>query len=338
MFREPAVLGVRPMASATTRTHTERRRADHLDGRHAGIMTVLKTNVAAERIGVSPNTLRTWERRYGYPNPRRTEGGHRQYAVADVDALRRALLETHSISSAIRLARARGKGLASPAELIEAFDRFDERAADLAMEESLIVRSVEGSVERLLLPAVEAAAARTGRDAEYEFGCRWGTGWLYAAKRLAPPAARPEAVLICDSSRSLGIEALNVQALELVLRRAGYRVLVLSPGLAQERMARALRSLAPDAILLAGSDATLDGLGRLMYAARQVVPGAPVLQYRDATPVHGRSTIPALGSSPSEATVALEGVLCGRGAGVKRRPRGPSDPSSFRHTQQPMPS
>ena len=63
----------------------------------------IRTNAAAELLGVSPNTLRSWERRFGYPEPRRSAGGHRQYELGELEALRRALLETHNISSAIEV-------------------------------------------------------------------------------------------------------------------------------------------------------------------------------------------------------------------------------------------
>ena len=38
--------------------------------------------------GVNPVTLRAWERRYGLIQPLRTEGGHRLYSRADVEAVR----------------------------------------------------------------------------------------------------------------------------------------------------------------------------------------------------------------------------------------------------------
>ena len=93
-------------------------------------MSGIRTNAAAELLGVSPNTLRSWERRFGYPKPRRTSGGHRQYDLTELEALRRALLETHNISSAIEVARQRGEGPTSAARLVEAFDRYDETLAD----------------------------------------------------------------------------------------------------------------------------------------------------------------------------------------------------------------
>ena len=272
-------------------------------------MSGIRTNAAAELLGVSPNTLRSWERRFGYPTPRRTQGGHRQYELVELEALRRALLETHNISSAIQIARQRGEGPGSAARLLEAFDRFDESLADRYMEESLALRSMERSVEELMLPAIEMAANRDGREAEYELACRWATGWLHAARRSAAPASRDEGVLLFDSSPMLGVESLQVQALELGLRRAGFRVLLLSVGLAQERVSRAMRALDPTALVLCGNGATLDVVGRLVYAVRQHGSPAPLYEYRGSMPVTGSHSIPSLGQAPSEATQTLKTLV-----------------------------
>ena len=123
-------------------------------------MPGIRTSAAAELLGVSPSTLRTWERRLGYPSPERTPGNHRQYDLAEIEALREALRETGNISSAVDVAQRRGRGPSSPARLVAAFDRFDEAAADRELEESLAVRSVERTVEEVLLPALELAADR----------------------------------------------------------------------------------------------------------------------------------------------------------------------------------
>ena len=275
-------------------------------------MSGIRTNAAAELLGVSPNTLRSWERRFGYPKPRRTPGGHRQYDLSELEALRRALLETHNISSAIEVARQRGEGPTSAARLVEAFDRYDETLADRVMEESLAVRSVERTVEDLLLPALEIAHEREGREAEFELACRWATGWLHAARRVVPAAARPEGILLFDSSAKLDMESLHVQALELSLRRAGFRVLLLSMSLAQERLSRAMRALDPMALVVCGSGATLDVVGRLVYAVRHTGASARVYEYRDAMPVSGSHAVPTLGGKPSEAAVAMKAVADGR--------------------------
>jgi DNA-binding transcriptional MerR regulator len=255
---------------------------------------------------VSPNTLRSWERRFGYPQPRRTAGGHRQYDLTELEALRRALMETHNISSAIEVARQRGEGPSSPTRLLDAFDRFDESAADRVMEESLAVRSVDRTVEEVLLPAIELTEGRDGREAEQELACRWATGWLHSARRVVPPPTRSQGVILFDASNGLDLESLHVQALELAIRRAGFRSILLSFDLPPERVARAMRAVEPTAFVFCGGEATLEVLGRLVYTVRQVGSAAPVFEYREAMPVTGDHSIPSLGSTPTEAAGNLK--------------------------------
>ncbi|MFI5009168.1 MAG: MerR family transcriptional regulator [Solirubrobacterales bacterium] len=165
-------------------------------------MSVIRTNAAAAMLGVSPNTLRSWERRFDYPSPRRSEGGHRQFELAEIEALRQAFAETHNISSAISIARGRGAGVGSPGSLRAALEAFDNERADRLLEESLAVRSVERTVQSTLLAAVaELQNDERGVSPEYGFAWRYATGWLAAAQRVAPPATREQGVVIFDASR-----------------------------------------------------------------------------------------------------------------------------------------
>ena len=218
-------------------------------------MPGIRTNAAAEVLGVSPNTLRSWERRYGYPVPKRTPGNHRNYELVELQTLRDALATTGNISSAIELARQRQEAPASGDSLLAALESFDEDAADRAVEESLAVRPLERTVEEMLLPAVDELAADPEREAELEFATRWAMGWLHGARRLASTASRPAGILLLDSSRGSEVEAVHAQALDLALRRAGFRVLMLSDELGEERMERALGALDPTAIVLCGPGA-----------------------------------------------------------------------------------
>ena len=43
--------------------------------------------VVVRETGLKPDTLRAWERRYGMPQPERTEGGHRLYSQQDIDTI-----------------------------------------------------------------------------------------------------------------------------------------------------------------------------------------------------------------------------------------------------------
>src|ERR1700712_1070834 len=234
----------------------------------------IRTNAAAAMLGVSPNTLRSWERRFGFPEPKRTAGGHRQFDLAEIEALRAAFEETQNISSAVSVARERGTGPASPARLQSAFGRFDEDGANRLMEESLTVRSVERTLEEVLLPSVEALAPahNTPPTPEYGFAWRYATGWLAATQRLAPPASRSEGVLVFDASRAPEAECLQAQALELVLRRGGLRTLTLSADSDPSRLSHAITALDPRAVVLTGHGASLDTLGRLVFTARRPPP------------------------------------------------------------------
>jgi MerR family transcriptional regulator, light-induced transcriptional regulator len=268
-------------------------------------MSRIRINAAAEMLGVSTSTLRSWERRLGYPQPRRTPGNHRLYDLAEVEALREALRETQNISSAVDVARQRGRGPSSPARLIACFDRFDEAGADRELEESLAVRSVERTISELLLPALELAEQRPNGDAELEYACRWATGWLHRARRLVAGATRAEGILLLDSGSPLGVEAVQVQALELYLRRAGFRVLLLSTGLAEGRFRSALRALEPGVVVICGSDARLDVLAEPLRALRARDERAQLYGYRAARLVTGRDGVPSLGLEPGEATDTL---------------------------------
>ena len=74
--------------------------------------TWLRLNEATRLLGVSPNTLRSWERRYGFPTPKRTVGNHRNYDLIELQTLRDALAQTGNISSAVALARQRQEAAA----------------------------------------------------------------------------------------------------------------------------------------------------------------------------------------------------------------------------------
>ena len=272
-------------------------------------MNGIRTNAAAVMLGVSPNTLRSWERRYGFPHPRRSPGGHRQYALSEIESLRATLAETHNVSSAIALARQRGEGPSSGSRLASAFAAFDEDKANCLLEESLALRSVERTVEEVLLEGVASHAGEETATPEYEFGWRYATGWMSALRRLAPPAHRPAGVLVLDASSPLELDALYAQALELMLRRAGVRTLSLSTAISPTRLARALPALDPRAVVLAGRGISLDALGRLVYSVRSVVQEATIYDYRGAVPDTGASTVRRLGPTPLAARELLLGRL-----------------------------
>ena len=216
-------------------------------------MRTLKTSEAAALLNVSPNTLRAWERRFGYPKPQRSPGKHRLYTHGEVAALRDALQEGLSISSAI--SRARESLSADTSMLVGALQSFELERADAAMEAALALRSVERSVEEVLLPSLNELGDRHGSDsAPWAFAARWAADWLQRAQRLAPPPTRPAAVLIGDATRDdLDPDALALSALELFRARRRPRASLPVTGVAG--LTEVLSAFAPHAVVVAGTHA-----------------------------------------------------------------------------------
>ncbi len=61
-----------------------------------GRTDLLTISALAERTGVPPATLRSWESRYGFPRPIRLSGGHRRYPEQEVAAVLEVLRQRSS--------------------------------------------------------------------------------------------------------------------------------------------------------------------------------------------------------------------------------------------------
>lgn len=270
-------------------------------------MRFLKTSEAATLLNVSPNTLRAWERRFGYPKPQRSPGKHRLYTHGEIAALRDALQEGLSISSAISRAR---EGLSADGDtLMGALGSFDRDRADSSMEAVLALRSLERSVEEILLPSLEELVRRHGTDsAKWAFAARWGCDWLRRAQRLAPPPVRQVAVLLGDASGDeLDLDNAYTRALELFCVRSGAKTLSLSVQGAGD-LGDVVSQLKPHATVVCGSYSRDDEVARWAYAVRTAAGAVPVALYRRdiARPGRLRATGSlSLSSSPLAAAAQL---------------------------------
>jgi DNA-binding transcriptional MerR regulator len=264
-------------------------------------MRYLKMNEAAALLDVGPSTLRAWERRFGFPRPERSPGGHRAYPHGELAALRAALVEGHSISAAV--ARARAALAADTGTLIAALLAYDHERADRAIETTLSLRSVEGSVEEVLLPGLEKIVDRMGADsAAWAFSARWAADWLRRAKRLAPPMVGRTSIVLVNASRDeLDLDAVYIRALKVFCLRAGINVLSLS--------VRAMNGIGdvaivhrPDLIVLAGQEMDETTIARWTYAIGRSIGPRPVALYRYATTRTDDTVLPP---APGDAQLRL---------------------------------
>src|SRR5205807_191023 len=204
---------------------------------------------------------------------------HRLYTHGEVAALRDALQEGLSISSAVSRAR---KGLAADTNsLVGALVSYERERADAAIEAALALRTVERSVEEVLLPTLEEIARRYSvESAAWAFGAHWAADWLRRAQRLAPPPVRPVSIIVGDASRDeLDPDAPYIRALELFSVRAGIKVLSLSArGVAGIGDAVAIHR--PNLVVIAGGYLGDDAVARWAYAVRLAAGAMPVAVYR----------------------------------------------------------
>src|SRR3954447_24878229 len=82
----------------------------------------------AERTGVPPATLRSWELRYGFPRPIRLAGGHRRYAEHDVAAVLEVLRHRRA---GLGLEAAGGRSTAEPLQSRSVFAELRRRHPEL---------------------------------------------------------------------------------------------------------------------------------------------------------------------------------------------------------------
>ena len=209
---------------------------------------------AVERVtNIPASTLRSWERRYGWPRPARAASGQRLYSDQDVAVIRflnRRRVEGMSLSQAADLLRSApavedrdpGRLLARLVAAFRAFDEADAEAAFAAAEALLGVESVASG----LIPAaiVAASAHHPGQDGppvEVEhFASNFLRGQTLRLLDGLPPAIGRPVLIGCgpDEQHELGALLLMV-----LLRARGHRVVYLGarvPGPAMERAAAAL--------------------------------------------------------------------------------------------------
>ncbi|HKG38492.1 MAG TPA: MerR family transcriptional regulator [Conexibacter sp.] len=250
-------------------------------------MEYLKVREAATRLNVSPSTLRAWEQRFGFPRPARSPGGHRLYRHADIAALRDALEQGLSISSAV--SRVRQGDTVDAGALAIPLCAIDPERAAAVIEGALALRSLERTVEEVMLPALVQIQRRHGPDSvEWAFASSWVDEWIRWARRLALHPSRPIRLLVGDATRGEhSLEAVGAHALQLFCTRAGAQVLTL-PVRALKGAARAVALYAPDAVAIACGPHGDRDAERWADTARAAATGAPLALFRSGGTVTSR--------------------------------------------------
>jgi len=207
--------------------------------------------------GIPASTLRSWERRYGWPRPFRAGSGQRLYSDHDVALIRfldRRRIEGMAMSQATALLRS-----APDAEehdpgrlltrLVAALRAFDEAEAERAFAAAEALLGVEGAAIGVVPAAIVAASAsgpgsdpgQDGVPVEVEhFASNFLRRQVLRLLDGQPPAMGRPVLVGCGPDEQHELGAL---LLTLLLRARGHRVVYLGarvPGPAMERAAAAL--------------------------------------------------------------------------------------------------
>ena len=172
------------------------------------------------------------------------------------------------------------------------------------MEGSLNLRSVDRSVEEVLLPALDELRRRRGvTSAAWAFAAGWGGAWLERTRRLSPVANRCGGVLIGDASAAdTDPTRPYVRALELCAVRSGLEALAL-PVTASRRLWEAVAAVDPDVVVIAGGHVADDEVARWAYAVRSAAGRVPfALYHRGLDPLDAGSRTRILAMAPTRAT------------------------------------
>src|SRR5918995_937123 len=136
----------------------------------------LRIGELSRRTGVSPELLRAWEHRYGLLRPLRSDGGFRLYSAHDEQRI--AVMRSHldrglSAAEAARLTLDEERVTEAPgatpelergvAELRAALDRFNEAAAQAALDRMLSAFSVATVLREVVLPYLDDLGDRWAR-------------------------------------------------------------------------------------------------------------------------------------------------------------------------------
>src|SRR3712207_3925418 len=139
---------------------------------------LLRIGPFGRAVGVSPERLRNWERRYGLLQPRRSEGGFRLYSPEDAERVRAMLAELErgaAPAEAARIAltaravstppppRASSDGDGRVVLLREALERYDERGAQGVLDETFGGLGVEAGLRDVVLPCLREIGDRWAR-------------------------------------------------------------------------------------------------------------------------------------------------------------------------------
>ncbi|SEL18095.1 MerR family transcriptional regulator [Streptacidiphilus jiangxiensis] len=178
----------------------------------------LPTGEVARRLGVSPVTLRSWERRYGIGPAQRAEGHHRRWTAADIARLEAMCRLTAQGLPPAEAARAATGDLSPSVVALGPLTTARQATARRAPDRDS--RAAAASPADIASPAGEHSRAGDGSRDDQAERRRHARGLIRAADRLDAPALQE---LLDSALDRWGVEGAWEDVVAPTLRAAGRR-------------------------------------------------------------------------------------------------------------------
>jgi len=234
---------------------------------------VYALGAVSEETGVKGATLRAWERRYGLPNPTRSEGGHRLYSQRDIDTVKWLIARQREglrIQGAVALwqglqaegrdplrsvpeaSQARGQTMqALRDEWFAACMVFDEARAEQALTEAfaryppeaVCVELLAGGIAQIGQAWYEGQATVQQEHFASALAMRRVESLVLAA---TPPTRAGRILTVCPPGEQ---HTFGLLTLTYLLRRHGWETIYLGANVPLARLGEVLRTVRPALIV-----------------------------------------------------------------------------------------
>jgi methanogenic corrinoid protein MtbC1 len=252
----------------------------------------LSIGAVSAATGIPESTLRTWERRYGWPTPARTLGHQRLYEVSVVDHLHvvsRALALGHrpaQILSMSRDALVELLGTSTGAELeswMRAVRDLDGPALQRALLGSVASEGIVPSLDELVGPFLERVGEAWHAGSIHAFHEHFASEHVreFLADLWRPLAAHPTGPIAVCATLPGETHVLGLHMAAVVLALRGWRVAFIGSDTPLENLASGTVQVGAEALFLSVSAsargkevrAALRDLRRLLPSGVRIVAG-----------------------------------------------------------------
>ena len=280
--------------------------------------TPMTISAVSTMLGIPVPTIRSWERRYGFPTPDRTGGRHRRYSPQDVELLRLLrdeITRGNRARDAVELIRR-----APPDRIPRAGFVEDFLSAAMRLDPTGLRSALDGAGQGL---GVEDAVRDVVLAAMREIGDRWRTGacdvanehlateavrsWLARMIAMSPPPFRPGAVVLACGPKEL--HTIGLEAFTLLLRRRGWSCRLLGALTPSRSVVAAVQATGAVAGVIASQRSVTRRAAVETVAAVDAIPGTTAFYAGNAfSAPSARARVPGvyLGPHVVEATSILE--------------------------------